>query len=762
MSAAQAADQGEAVLNEDSWEQIQQAGAWPTEQTASSKPVQAYPILSEAGLLELPRPSWLVEGLIVENSLTVLYGPPAAGKSFIALSMAKSIQTGIPFLGFGITKSVPVLYIAAEGALSLAPRIEAWNQHHSPSGDQTAINLLDRSVPLNHQRAVSQIIATTKEADAKFVVFDTLARCAPGIDENTSKDIGGIIQAVDAIRTETGAAVMLVHHSGKDPAGARALALLAADTEIQCHNGRLKNTKQRSAEEVTPVHFALEEVAGSVVPVETHKTQQAHSKEDQVLWALQNAYEVQGPVTSNSGAGGRKGRWPHRTSTAGNNCSFGKPSSRLARARTNASPQLRQPSLPRAPAGRLTVSARQISVASRPTIPERLGRYSRAPTQQRKRRGAALAKLAEIEERLAELDVAAGQDLIFDLLSAYGFPQASITRLRSGDHNRAGDHNTVLWKKKIWDTFDANATEEELLALLDRAQSNGDIRKLKPRFLVARNDTRMAAIDTRTGQTLDAPLNDLVRHAAFFMPWAGTEQVRTETPSYVDIKVAQQMAKLYDEIIATNRAANQCGGAPQSQYVLQPLAVLFLRRRHRRILGRLFHVVTDQRQATAPYGSPSINCSDPRYPTRRACRYACTLRALRIRERESLDIELRPQLSRRARNIVDCGTLDWNSINPDIFGSMIQAVAGGETELRSNAHTSVENILRVLNPLFLDDLEEPYDAAEDSVRKLGELLDHLGDIRVFDPACGSGNFLIVATNDSSLRTPNPPTPRRAR
>lgn len=289
------------MLNEDSWEQIQQAGAWPTEQAANSKPLQAYPTLSEAGLLELPRPSWLVEGLIVENSLTVLYGPPAAGKSFIALSMAKSIQTGIPFLGFRITKSVPVLYIAAEGALGLAPRIEAWNQHHSPSDDQTAINLLNRSVPLNHKVAVSRVIETIKGVEARFVIFDTLARCAPGIDENTSKDIGGIIQAVDAIRNETDATVMLVHHSGKDPGkgarGSNAL-LAAADTEIQCHNGRLKNTKQRSAEEATPVRFTLEEVAGSVVPIETHQTPQARSKEDQVLSALEDACEIHGSATT--------------------------------------------------------------------------------------------------------------------------------------------------------------------------------------------------------------------------------------------------------------------------------------------------------------------------------------------------------------------------------------------------------------------------------------------------------------------------------
>ena len=96
------------------------------------------------------------------------------------------------------------------------------------------------------------------------------------------------------------------------------------------------------------------------------------------------------------------------------------------------------------------------------------------------------------------------------------------------------------------------SSDDDLLGLLDRAQANNDITKLKPRFYIARNDTRIAAVDNRTGQTLDTALTNLVEHAAFFMPWTGAEKTRTETISYVDTKVAKQMAKLYDEVIATN------------------------------------------------------------------------------------------------------------------------------------------------------------------------------------------------------------------
>jgi hypothetical protein len=105
-----------------------------------------------------------------------------------------------------------------------------------------------------------------------------------------------------------------------------------------------------------------------------------------------------------------------------------------------------------------------------------------------------------------------------------------------------------------------------------------------------------------------------------------------------------------------------------------------------------------------------------------------------------------PRFSRTARAyLLRAGELDWKEINPDIFGSMIQAVADdGERGELGMHYTSVPNILKVLNPLFLDSLREQLEAAGDSRRKLRNLRKRLGNIRVFDPACGSGNFLVIA------------------
>src|SRR5699024_10938881 len=104
-----------------------------------------------------------------------------------------------------------------------------------------------------------------------------------------------------------------------------------------------------------------------------------------------------------------------------------------------------------------------------------------------------------------------------------------------------------------------------------------------------------------------------------------------------------------------------------------------------------------------------------------------------------------PKFSIKARRLlIESGELDWSEINPDIFGSMIQAVADPEERTNLGMHyTSVENILKVIKPLFLDELEEEFEKNRENPRALNRLLVRLGKIKFFDPACGSGNFLII-------------------
>lgn len=104
-----------------------------------------------------------------------------------------------------------------------------------------------------------------------------------------------------------------------------------------------------------------------------------------------------------------------------------------------------------------------------------------------------------------------------------------------------------------------------------------------------------------------------------------------------------------------------------------------------------------------------------------------------------------PQLNSKVRKlIIECGEQDWKEINPDIFGSMFQAVSVAEVRSGLGQHyTSVPNIMKVIEPLFLNDLREEYEKA-DTDKKLRKLLDRIYNLKIFDPACGSGNFLIIA------------------
>jgi hypothetical protein len=105
-----------------------------------------------------------------------------------------------------------------------------------------------------------------------------------------------------------------------------------------------------------------------------------------------------------------------------------------------------------------------------------------------------------------------------------------------------------------------------------------------------------------------------------------------------------------------------------------------------------------------------------------------------------------PRFTKNARKLlIESGTLIWREINPDIFGSMFQAIVtpGKRSDLGQH-YTSVPNILKTIEPLFLNGLKDDFDTAFDSRRKLEALLERISKIKVFDPACGSGNFMVIA------------------
>lgn len=214
----------------------------------------------------------IVAGLIEAGTLAMLYGESNTGKSTFALDIALSLAQGATWRGRKTREGV-VLWIALESAAGLRRRVIAHRQHYKLGGtdllfvDVTAnIQLLDVS---DVQRILDtiEIIKTTSQKDVVMVVVDTVARALAGGDENDGRDMGSLIRGCDMIRQATGAAVLLIHHSGKDSTrGARGHSSLraAVDTEIeitgQVNPRQAKVTKQRDLPNGDTFVFDLEPV----------------------------------------------------------------------------------------------------------------------------------------------------------------------------------------------------------------------------------------------------------------------------------------------------------------------------------------------------------------------------------------------------------------------------------------------------------------------------------------------------------------------
>ncbi len=347
-----------------------------------------------------------------------------------------------------------------------------------------------------------------------------------------------------------------------------------------------------------------------------------------------------------------------------------------------------------------------------------------------------------LEQNLRKLVTNPDPDqFLYELLLAYEQPRASITRLQKGDYNLAKRGTDVLWKKKVYFSHERHL---DLHALIDAIQQDTAITRHAPRFLIVTTMQHLVAVDTKTQDTLDIELVDLPKHFDFFLPWAGMEKQQFQSENPADVKAAERMGRLYDLIHADNKAFDR--------HALN----LFLSRLLFCFFAEDTGIFGDNQFTNAVGSHTADDGSD-------LSNYLQKLfRVLALRERGDFPAFLQafpyvngglfekdypvPQFSRKSRKLIlECGALNWKAINPDIFGSMIQAVVHDEQRSHLGMHyTSVVNIMKVIEPLFLNELAEELGKAAGNEGKLVKLLDRLYHLRIFDPACGSGNFLIIA------------------
>ncbi len=366
-----------------------------------------------------------------------------------------------------------------------------------------------------------------------------------------------------------------------------------------------------------------------------------------------------------------------------------------------------------------------------------------------------------------EKDVVAGE-VGYEILKAFGKGDADIRRYRDGKGVLARYDGLLI--KGLFGYKSVSTTS--LTATLEEMKQDPQIIKAAPKIVAVSDGETILAYDTREKESYENPLNRLYCDFAFFYPLCGVERFTNIDESPADVKAAEKLAKLHDELRAYNEFSSRSELHDLNIFIARLLFCFFAEDtgifEDNLFTGSVVRYTKEDGSDLADYLDAAFNVMD-----------------VRLRNEDTLKIISQfpyvngglfakhiqiPKMGFRSRKIIiECGELDWKNINPDIFGSMIQAVVDPNVRANQGMHyTSVPNIMKVINPLFLDDLQGAYNHLRDQYeqkkrqhdigglsdnqfhkdakairRDCEKLLLRISKMKFFDPACGSGNFLII-------------------
>lgn len=350
--------------------------------------------------------------------------------------------------------------------------------------------------------------------------------------------------------------------------------------------------------------------------------------------------------------------------------------------------------------------------------------------------------IIEAEQNLKKITKKFSKEtFIFDLMTAYDFPKSTISKLKIKNKN----HDDVVVPSKL---HFVSVSKKELDSKFNELVKNYATAKKAPRFIIVTDYQSLKAYDTKAAEKLDTEIKNLSKHPDFFLPWIGIEKKIFQGENPADVKAAEKLAKLFDLILKDNIKLVEKNRHALNVFLTRILFCFFAEdtdifkkgllteslASHTKVDGndlddylqRLFQVLNKKSRT----GLPDFL---KEFPYVNGGLFA-----------EESPI---PKFSKKSReSLIDLGSdLNWAEINPDIFGSMIQAVVHPDQRAGLGMHyTSVTNIMKVIEPLFLAELKEEFANAKENKNRLKKLLERIGNIKVFDPACGSGNFLIIA------------------
>jgi len=357
----------------------------------------------------------------------------------------------------------------------------------------------------------------------------------------------------------------------------------------------------------------------------------------------------------------------------------------------------------------------------------------------------------EIEQAISDLALQPFEPAEFPyaFLEAFGNKATTLKKLRSGTSNKS-DLGGVLQTKNIHIAVAETGAVTQMLTALKASPATS---RAKARFILATDGESFEAEDLDTGETVACSYQAFPDHFGFFLPLAGITTVKQLRDSSFDIRATSRLNRLYVELLKDNPAWGTEEQRHEMNHFMARLIFCFFAEdtdifsgsslftdtvaqmsardsaNTHEVISEIFRAMNTKQAERAAAGIPRWADAFP-YVNGGLFSGSAAV----------------PEFSKIARSyLLHIGGQDWTQINPDIFGSMIQAVADDEERGALGMHyTSVPNILKVLNPLFLGDLRAKLEEAGDNSRKLLNLRNRMARIRVFDPACGSGNFLVIA------------------
>jgi hypothetical protein len=240
-------------------------------------PLQKGPLLTLVGDLKIKPIDPLISETLECNSIIGLVGPSGAGKSFVAIDMAMSIATGIPYHGHDVNAGLVIL-CAGEGFRGIPDRVDAWCMHHGVEKSKARLAITQRAAQLFDEVYLNAFYKEIKalvgqHGKPELIIIDTVARHMFGLDENSAKDMGALVATVDKLKSDFECSIMLVHHTGhanQDRARGSTAFKGALDTEIivkplSDHDITMKCDKQKDGPPFEQMQFVKTSVGQSII-----------------------------------------------------------------------------------------------------------------------------------------------------------------------------------------------------------------------------------------------------------------------------------------------------------------------------------------------------------------------------------------------------------------------------------------------------------------------------------------------------------------